>query len=64
MMIPSAVGAAPFASAMIHTPHERLNVANSAALLPQRDSHMIGRGTNWSNKINPTESTNQTTPNQ
>jgi hypothetical protein len=32
-----------------------LNVANSAALLPQRDSHMIGRGTNSSNKINATQ---------
>jgi hypothetical protein len=43
MMIASAVGAAPFASVMTHTPKERLNVANSAALLPQPDFHMIGR---------------------
>jgi hypothetical protein len=42
-----------------HTPKERLNVSNSAALLPRPDSHMIGRGTNSSNKINATESTNQ-----
>jgi hypothetical protein len=59
MMITSAVGAAPFASAMTHTPKQRLNVANSAALLPQPDSHRIGRGTNSSNKLNATESTNQ-----
>jgi hypothetical protein len=55
----SAVGAAPFASVM--TPKERLNVSNSAALLPQPDSHMMGRRTNSSNKISATESTNQLT---
>jgi hypothetical protein len=32
---PSAVGAAPFASVMTHTPNQRLNVTNSAALLPR-----------------------------
>src|ERR1700722_1700520 len=57
----SAVGAAPLASAMTHTPKEWRNVSNSAPLLPQPDSHVIGRGTNWSNKINPTEPTNQLT---
>jgi hypothetical protein len=44
---------------MTHTPKERLNVSNSAPLLPQPDSHMIGCGTNSSNKIDATESTNQ-----
>jgi hypothetical protein len=56
-MIPSAVGAAPLAYVMKH-PKERLNVSNSAPSATQPDSHMIGRGTNSSNKINATESTN------
>jgi hypothetical protein len=42
---------------MTHTSKGRLNISNS--LLPQPDFPLIGRGTNLSNKINATESTNQ-----